>query len=116
MDPRAVPARPAPVRLSRYTFGRRSGRLLVFRGGDENVGCRAEGAKDLRLTRCSATLRAAGRTVAKGERAMRDRRSLKVDADLTRSGRALLRRRPRGTDSIGRERPVTRRVTFRLPR
>ena len=107
------------------TFGRRSGRLLVFRGGDENVGCRAEGAKDLRLTRCSVTLRAAGRTIAKGERAVSDRRSFKVDADLTRSGRALLRRRPRGvrgtlvlrgTDSIGRERRVTRRVTFRLPR
>lgn len=101
---------------------------LRFRGGDENVGCRAEGARELRLLRCRVELRArVGRqrratVLAAGERFERDRRSFAVDTDLTDAGRALLRRRPRGaratlvvrgTDSIGRVRTVSRRVSLR---
>ena len=112
------------------TFGRRNS-TLVYRGGDENVGCRAEGAKQLRLVRCEVRVRGRVRaggpivTLAQGERTVEDRRSFKVDTDLTKSGRALLRRRPRGsrvslviraTDSIGRTKRLTRRVTVRPPR
>jgi YVTN family beta-propeller protein len=111
-------------------FGRRGG-ALVFRRGDENVGCRAEGARQLRLRRCSVELRARVRrgkrvsVLAAGERVMDDRRSFAVDTNLTKAGAALLRRRPRGAratlvlrgvDSVGRTRTVRQRVTMRAPR
>ena len=113
-----------PFRLG--VFRRRG--ALAFRGGDDNIGCRAEGAKRLRLARCEVELRAridgAKRSVrlAAGERAVEDRHSFVVDTNLTAAGRALLRRRPRGaratlvvrgTDSIGRVRRITQRVTLR---
>jgi YVTN family beta-propeller protein len=106
-------------------------RLLVFRGGDENVGCRAEGARHLRLASCSVELRtrmgraARSTVVGRGARRVTDKRSFKVDVDLTAAGRSLVRRRARGarvtlvmrgTDSIGRTRTLTRRIVIRAER
>jgi YVTN family beta-propeller protein len=110
-------------------FARRG--ALTFKGGDENIGCRAEGAERLRLRRCTVEVSARvrrGRTpvvLAVGERFVGDARSFAVDTNLTDAGRALMRRRPggaratvvlRATDSVGRVRTVSRRVTLRRAR
>lgn len=93
-----------------------------------NVGCRAEGAEAIRLAGCEVRLRAAVRgedaptTLGEGRAAPADRRAVKVRVELSAEGRALLDRRPEGfrativatgRDSLGRERTVRERVTFR---
>jgi len=113
-----------------FRLGMSSARQPVgFRGGDENIGCRAEGAVALRLERCRVRLRArvGGRmtTIAAGERIVKDARAFKVDVDLTKAGKALLRRRPagvrvtavvRGVDSVGRVRTTSRALRIRAAR
>ncbi|WP_372789842.1 YncE family protein [Paraconexibacter sp.] len=104
---------------------------VSFRGGDENFGCRAAKAQKLRLASCRVDLRARVRgakkvsTIARGTRTVSGRRSFKVDVNLTRTGKALLKRRPggvrvtarlRGVDSIGRVRTVSKRITIRTRR
>lgn len=99
-------------------FHRRS---LTFRGNDVNVGCRAKNAHALRLARCLVRITAGSKVLARGERVMADRRSFKVDVDLTRAGRALLRRKrsvrativAEGTDSAGRTQTVRKRVRLK---
>lgn len=101
------------------------------RGGDENIGCRASRAEDLRLARCIVhitTVASGGREprlLALGERVAGDRRSFKVDVDFTRAGRSMLRRHPDGfratltavgTDSIGRTSTRRQRVLLRRDR
>jgi YVTN family beta-propeller protein len=101
---------------------------IGFRGDDENIGCRAEAARSLRLTRCAITVKAAPRKNAKpvvigaGERVTGDRRSFAVDVDLNAAGKALIKRHPsgfratitaRGVDSVGRTKTTTKRVTLR---
>ncbi len=104
---------------------------IGVKGGDENVGCRAEDAKALRLVSCAvevkATVRrgAKPRVIGRGTRTVGDRRSFKVDVNFNRAGRALLRKKPKGfratmratgVDSIGRERSSSQRVTLRRGR
>jgi hypothetical protein len=95
-----------------------------------NIGCRADGAASLRLTDCRVRLRAPVRggraaTLARGEASHAGRRSFTVRLRLTRAGRALVRRRPKGfrativaegRDSLDRERTVRRKATFRRAR
>ena len=93
-----------------------------------NIGCRAERAEAIRLTGCQVRLRAAVRgedkptTLGTGRATPEDRRAVKVGVELSEEGRALLDRRPEGfrativatgRDSLGRERTVRERVTFR---
>ena len=100
-------------------------------GGDENVGCRAQDAKALRLTSCAVEVKAVtrrggkARVIGRGTRTVADRRSFKVDVNFNRAGRALLKAKPRGArvtmratgvDSIGRTRTATKRVTLRRGR
>jgi hypothetical protein len=63
--------------------------------------------------------------IGAGERFVEDRRSFAVDVDLNETGRALLRRRPRGftatvsargVDSVGRTATLRTRVTLRRSR
>lgn len=109
------------------TFAQRG--PLTFRGGDQNIGCRAEGADKLRLKRCTievVTTVGGKRTVlAAGERFHPDARSFAVDVDLTAAGKALMRRRPKGanvtltvkaTDSVGRTERLSRRAVLRRAR
>lgn len=120
---------PLDERLELGLFHERS--PISIRGGDENIGCRARDAVDLRLTRCTVTVEAAVRgedrptVLGRGEREQDDRRSFKVPVTLTSAGRALLRRRPegfrativaRGTEAFGRTSTVRERVTFRRSR
>jgi len=129
------------VKVSIYPAGNHSERfrLGVFHerapigvvGGDEEIGCRAEAAELLRLRRCVVRLSAVTKRGAKavvigaGERFVEDRKSFKVDVDLNATGRALMRRRPRGfgvtlsargVDSVGREQTVTKRIALRRGR
>lgn len=107
----------------RFRLGTFSERQPVgFKGGDENIGCRADGAQRLRLIRCAVRLKHAGKLMGAGEKFDRDARAVKVDVNLTAAGRALLRRRPalvtvtmtaRGTDNVGRVRTVTRKLRIR---
>jgi YVTN family beta-propeller protein len=109
------------------TFTQRG--TMKFRGGDQNVGCRAEKAERLRLRRCAVELvtkiRGKRTVLAAGERFAPDKRSFAVDVDLTAAGKALMKRRPegatvtlvaKGTDSVGRTAKVSRRVTLRRAR
>ena len=102
---------------------------LSVRHGDERIGCRADGAVALRLSSCEVRMLARGKrhaVLARGERLVRDRRSFRVDVNLTKRGRRRLAAHPRGlrvtlvatgTDSVGRTQTVRRRVTiFRSPR
>ncbi len=104
---------------------------IGVRGDDENIGCRAEDAKELRLVSCAVEVKAVtrrgakARVIGRGTRTTGDRRSFKVDVNFTRAGRALLKQRPRGfratmratgVDSIGRTRTSTKRVTLRRGR
>ncbi len=114
----------------RFELGIFSSRQPVsFRGGDANIGCRAEEAVALRLDRCRIRLRTriGGRmtTVGAGERIVKDARSFKVDVNLTKAGKALLRRRPggvrvtafmRGVDSVGRVKTTSRALRIRAAR
>ncbi len=100
---------------------------IGVRGNDENVGCTAVGAQKLRLVRCRVQLKARSRSgklvvIGSGERFERDARSFKVDVDMNATGKALLRRSPRGftatvvahgTDSVGRKQVATKRVRLR---
>ncbi len=130
------------VRITEYAQGKygepfdlemfTSRQPVSFRGGDENFGCRAAKAKDLRLVSCRVDLRARVRgskkvsTIARGTRTpLSDRRSFKVDVNLTKTGKALLKRRPRGVrvtarlqgvDSIGRKRTTHKRISIRARR
>ena len=93
-----------------------------------DIGCRAAGAEDLRLRECRVRLRARVRgsrqltTIGIGRRTAEDRRALDVRVRLTRTGRELLDRRPRGfraqivatgVDSLGRQRTVRKAERFR---
>jgi YVTN family beta-propeller protein len=102
---------------------------LTFRGGDQNIGCRAEGADKLRLKRCAievvTKIRGRRTVLAAGERFAEDKRSFAVDVDLTKAGKALMKRRPKGakvtltakaTDSVGRTAKLSRRTTLRRAR
>lgn len=99
--------------------------------GDENVGCQAEDAEALRLASCRIAVKAITRrggkptVIGRGERTVGDRRSFKVDVNFNRAGRTLLKKKPKGfravmrasgTDSIGRRRSSTKRVTLRRGR
>ncbi|HYF25981.1 MAG TPA: YncE family protein [Baekduia sp.] len=102
-------------------------RSVRMAGGDAAVPCRAAGAQELRLVRCAVELRTPARrgarpvVLAAGERMVQGATAFRVDVDLTRAGRALLRRRgsigarlvARGVDSVGRTATVTRRVVVR---
>ena len=115
------------VRLDQYPGGPygETFRLGVVRGRGENFGCRAEGAKALRVTRClvRVTARRGGRRVLVGigEKVASDRRGFVVDVKLTPAGRKLLRRSrrlpvvvtARGTDSVGRSQTARRRAVLR---
>jgi YVTN family beta-propeller protein len=101
---------------------------IGIRGGNELFGCRAVGAQALRLTRCLVELRThtGGKRrsfrVGIGERAVPDQRSFKVNVELTKTGKRLLRRHPRGlrvdllaegSDSIGRIRVARGQATIK---
>jgi DNA-binding beta-propeller fold protein YncE len=95
---------------------------LTVKGGDEDIGCRAEKADRLRLVRCAITLRSGRTVIGAGERFADDRRTLIVDVDLNAKGKALLKRRPkgfsatltaRGVDNVGRTDTTTTRVRLR---
>ena len=105
----------------RFRFAITGPKQLRFKRGDARVGCAARGARALRLLRCRVTVRSRGRTVARGERFRRGRTAFKVDADLTRAGRKLLRKRKvvrarivaRGVDDVGRVAKARKRVRIR---
>jgi YVTN family beta-propeller protein len=116
-----------PFRLA--TFRERS--PIGVAGGDENVGCQARRAAELRLARCVVRVYAPAargrraRLVAAGTDAPAlARRALTVDVDFNRAGRRLLRRRGgfaativvRGTDYVGRTRTLRERAVFRRAR
>ena len=94
----------------RFRLGIRTRKSMRFTRGDQNIACVARKAVALRLVRCRVTLKAGGRTVGRGERFHRGSRVVKVDVDLNRRGRKLLRKRQlrrvtviaRGVDSVGR--------------
>jgi DNA-binding beta-propeller fold protein YncE len=96
---------------------------LTVRGGDENVGCRAERAERLRLVRCEVVLRHGGKVIGAGEAFGEDRRAVVVDVDLNAEGRKRLRRGrtlkatlvARGVDSVGRVDRQVRQVRLRRP-
>ncbi|MEX2193883.1 MAG: hypothetical protein WD844_01235 [Thermoleophilaceae bacterium] len=111
------------------TFRERS--PMDVRGSDENIGCRATDAEDLRLARCVVRLQTVPRrgqeprVLGVGERVEGDRRSFKVDVDFTRAGQTMLRRHrdgfratlvAEGTDSIGRTSMRRQRVILRRDR
>ncbi len=95
-------------------------------GGNERIGCRAVGAEALRLARCLVQLRTVGKgkstLLGIGESAPADRRSFRVEVEMTAAGKRLLRRHPKrlrariiaeGTDSVGRSRTTRKVVTLR---
>ncbi|MBA2506504.1 MAG: hypothetical protein H0V29_11260 [Thermoleophilaceae bacterium] len=96
-------------------------RPMRFIRGDQNIGCRAEGARTLRLRRCKVELRARGRGIARGERVVGDAASFKVDVNMNKRGRRFARRAgvrrvvltARGTDSAGRTVTIRRKVKIR---
>jgi YVTN family beta-propeller protein len=96
-------------------------RPLTVRGNDLSVGCRAKNAQALRLARCLVRITAGSKVLARGERVVSGRRSFRVDVDLTRAGRALLRRKrsvrailvAQGTDAAGRTHTVRKRVRLK---
>jgi hypothetical protein len=99
---------------------------IAIRDGEARVGCRAKGARALRLAQCAVRLerRHGSRWVvlARGERAVGGRRAFAVDVALTDAGRRVVRRRPlgfdarivaEGVDSAGRLRTVRKTAEFR---
>jgi hypothetical protein len=83
-----------------------------------NIGCGA----GIELRSCAVRLRVNKRTIGSGTRTSPGRRSVVARVRLNRSGRALLRRRPRGfnvtivaraTDAVGRAKTTTKRVRLR---
>ena len=101
---------------------------ITIRGDDENIGCTADGARGLRLASCTVEIRAALRgedrhsVLGRGFAAPANRRSFKVDVNLTREGRKLLRRRSAGfratlvatgIDDRGRTRTLRKRMAWR---
>jgi DNA-binding beta-propeller fold protein YncE len=86
--------------------------------GAEGLGCRLAKADALRLFGCLVKVVAGGRTLAIGERIVRDRRGFSVDVNLTPAGRKRLHGRTAeatlvavGTDTLGRNATVRRKVT-----
>ncbi|MDQ3607720.1 MAG: hypothetical protein M3459_02295, partial [Actinomycetota bacterium] len=121
-----LPGRPDPFALGLFHKTSPTG-VGIWRDR-VNIGCRAEGAEALRLTGCQVRLRAAVRgedeptTLGAGESAPEGGRAVKARVALSEEGRALLHRRPEGfrativatgRDSLGRQRTVRERVTFR---
>lgn len=120
------------VRIDRYAQGKHGERLRVqsfserspigILGWDERFGCRAAGAVHLALVRCEVRLVRGGRVIAAGERFVAGgAAAFKVDVDVNRRGRALLRRTSprrgvrvtvvtRAVDSVGRAQTVRRRA------
>lgn len=123
--PQGAPGEPFRLEM----FSKRS--PVGVRGDDENIGCRAADAKQLRLLRCAVQLKAVTRrngkpvVIGAGERMVDDKRSFKVDVDMNAAGKALLRKKPkgfratvvaRGVDSVGRKQTATKRVVLRRGR
>jgi DNA-binding beta-propeller fold protein YncE len=97
----------------------RSRRVRLAKG-TEGLGCRAAGARALRLASCVVRVRAGGRDLAVGERIVRGRRGFLVDVDATPAGRRALAAGPvratlvvAGTDAVGRRRTVGRPIVLR---
>ena len=95
-------------------------RTIRLAAGTEGLGCRAPGARELRLTGCVVRVRSGGRDLAAGERIVRGRRGFLVDVDATPAGRRALAAGPvratlvtTGTDSLGRRRTAGRSVVLR---
>jgi DNA-binding beta-propeller fold protein YncE len=90
------------ARVSVYPQGRYGERFRLglfherspigVRGGTERFGCRAEGARQLRLQRCRVRVTSGSTLVGTGERVGRDQRAFAVNVKLTQRGRSLLRR------------------------
>jgi hypothetical protein len=112
------------VRLEQYpggAYGEPFKLALAVKRGARSATCRASGAKELRLTRCLVKVRSGNRVLAIGETAA-NALSVKVGLKLTKTGKRMLKRNPRGvrvvlaakaTDSVGRTRTARKRVTLR---
>src|SRR5690606_18788083 len=103
---------------------------VPVKGSSKNIGCEAEGARELELAQCVVRLTTVarkgkrGRLLGVGER-IGSGRSFKVRVKLNKAGRTLLRRNRQGlratlvaegTDTLGRKSTRRQRVVLRPAR